>query len=76
MTPQESALVAAWIAELWPVVREVPRHHREEKQKADRVMQRALEEAHLSSTGYPQLSTSDTPVCAQNGAEKVTEGAA
>lgn len=75
MTPAE-ILRDAWIAELWRPCPEVPRHFREEKRKADRAQQRALEEAgyeavHNPSTAEADLPTSLSTDCAQNGSDNL-----
>jgi hypothetical protein len=57
MTPEQRTLAAAFLAELWPVCHELPRHHREEKRKNDRRMQREMEEreaVNTLSTAFPQ----------------------
>ncbi len=58
MTPDQRALRDAFLAELWPVCREVPRDVRAEQRKADREMRQAAEEMAVaqSSTVVPPLA--------------------
>lgn len=49
MTPEQRALRDAYLSELWPVCRELPRHERAAKRKEDRIEQRRLEEIAIHS---------------------------
>ena len=53
MTPERRAIRDAWIAECWPVCRELPLGERVQKRKADRVDQRRFEELSTSTCGSP-----------------------
>lgn len=44
MTPDAERLRDAYLAEMWPVCREVPAHVRETKRAHDRVVQRRVED--------------------------------
>jgi hypothetical protein len=57
VTPHEERLRDAYLAEMWPTVREVPYGEREEKRAADRRRQREQEErdAELAAWAAPVL---------------------
>jgi hypothetical protein len=68
VTPEQQALRDAYLAELWPTCRELPVGERAGKRRADREMQRELEDReaaqalHHGGDDFPQSSTG----CAQN----------
>ncbi len=62
MTPEQRALRDAFLAELWPVCREVPRDVRAAKREMDRDEQRQAEEQEAIRTAFPQGSTGCTEI--------------
>ncbi len=70
MNDDQRALRDAFLAELWPVCREVPRDVRAAKRQMNRDQQRQAEEREAIRTAFPQESTG----CAETGDWERPEG--
>lgn len=66
MTPDRTLLAAAYLAELWPVCRELPYGERETKRAADRAVQRQVEDmaAEAEARDVPVLPGLEVADCA------------
>jgi hypothetical protein len=69
VTPAEERLRDAFLQELWPTCREVPREERAEKRKTDRAFQRRMEEQEAFHREL-SVSTAISTGCAETGREK------